>query len=199
MELERLKAALQERKFEGYLFERPVRQIALDIQRKAKSIEEKQRIKDVQAMIGVLILVPIYFFWFDSRQPWWSQVGIGLMIAGIALEALCFLRLYLQGRRIRFDLPRENFLVEERRRLRIRIRILKREAMWCCAPMIIGVLLYFAWQIKSAIEFVICFCLLVVACGAAWWNSARKHGRELESLLNEIDQELAQIGSSRPV
>ncbi len=198
MELEKLKAALQERKFEGYLFERPAQQIVLDVQRRARNLEEKEKAHDIQAVIGGLALAALYFVWFDSRQPWWSNAGIALMVAGTVLVAACTLSLYLPGRRIRFDLPREEFLVQERKRLRARIRILHREGLWAWAPLIAGMLIYFASLIKSVVAFAVCVLILVIGCGAAWWFSTRRHGKALQSLLDEIELELAQLRTSKP-
>jgi len=196
MELEKLKAALNERKFEGYLFERPARQIALDIRRRAKSIEAKERAHDIQTIVGGLAMAVVFFFWFDSRQSFWSNAGIALIIAGTVLVAACTASVYLPGRRVRFDLPRQEFLAEERKRLRTRIRVLRRDGVWACTPLIAGFLLYFASYLNSIVEYAICVVVLAGACAATWWSSTHKHGKVLKSLLNEIELELAQLNAS---
>ena len=54
MDLEKLKSALDGQKFGGYLFERPVRQITLDVQRKARQMESSYRTKDLQVIFITL-------------------------------------------------------------------------------------------------------------------------------------------------
>ena len=199
MRLEDLKAALEERRFEGYLFERPVRQIVLDVQRKARSIEEKHKVRDVQAMLGGIASAPIIYFLVDSRQPWWGNAGIVLMFCGCVLNAALFLRLYLWSRRIRFDLPREEFLYEEGMRLRTRIRILKRDVVWTYLLMSAGLLLFVAGLRTSILDMVILVGLLLVTFGINWWARIGREYKEPESLLSEIEQELAQIKPTGPV
>jgi hypothetical protein len=196
MKLEDLKAALEERKFEGYLFERPARQIALEVRRKAGSIEEKYKAQDIQAISAGLFVILMTYFWFDRWAPWWSNFGVGLAGMGVLLQMACVARLYLPGRRICFDLPREAFLAEERKRLRARIRILGHEVWWGFIPMIVGASLWIGRHLKSIAEFASFAGMLAALCGAAWWISYKRQEEDLRDLLREIEQELAQIGPS---
>ena len=193
MDLEELKSALDGRKFEGYLFERPVRQITLDVQRKARQLESSYRTKDLQWIFIALATTLYWCFWFEKGQPWWGNLGVALVIMATLLGAVCGLKLYAQGRNTRFDVSRRIYLTEERERLVARLRMINRYTIMSGAPLLAGVLLYFAASTKSPLHYAIVATVTVLSCIAAWWGADRGYNRNLRRLVEEIDSQLAEI------
>ena len=115
------------------------------------------------------------------------------MIMGTLLAGVCGLKLYTQGRNTRLDVPRRIYLIEERERLVARLRMMNRYTIISGAPLLAGVLLYFAASTKSPLHYAIVATLTVLLCIAAWWGADRRYNRNLRQLVEEIDRQLAEI------
>ncbi len=193
MDLEKLKSALDGRKFEGYLFERPVSQITLDVQRKARQMGSSYRKKDLQGVFIALAATLIWCFWFEKGQPWWANLGVALVMVATLLGGVCGLRLYRQGRHARLDVSRRIFLTEERERLVARLRMVNRYTIIAGAPLVAGVLLQIAAYTKSPLHYAIIVTVTVFLCIVTWWRADQGYNRNLRRLVGEIDRQLADI------
>jgi len=195
MELERLKAAWQEQKFEGYLFEKPPSRITADVRRKAMEMKSRNLAEDVSHVLGSMLIVGMWIFWYDSRQPLMTRAGIILLMAGIALEAIAYIAPRFRYRGERFDLPRNEFLLREKKRIEARIRLVKGSLTWLSVPMLAGCILYAASVVKNMGELLSCVALLAFMWGIAFWVNARRVRKHLAPLLVEINWMLSEADS----
>ncbi len=193
MDLEQLKSALDGRKFEGYLFDRPVRQITLDVQRIARQMASNYRAKDLQGIFTALAATLLWCFWFEKGQPWWANLGVALVIVASLLGGVCALKLYRQGRNTRLDVSRRIYLTAERERLVTRLRMLNRCTIIAGAPLLAGILLQIAVYTKSPLEYATIVTLTLLLCIAAAWSADRKYKKGLRQLVKELDSQLAEI------
>ncbi len=191
MDLEELKSALDGQKFEGYLFQRPVRRITLDVQRKARQRESSYRKKDLQVIFIVLATTLYWCFGFDKGHPWWANLGVALVIMASLIAGVCWLKLYKHGRHARLDVPRRIFLTQERERLVARLRMINRYTIITGAPLLAGVLLYFAT--KSPLQYALIVTLAVLSCIVAWRRADSGYTKDLRQLVMEIDSQLAEM------
>ena len=193
MELETLKSAFRATEFDGHLFDRPVPEIALDVEARVNDMTSKQRQRDIARIAALTPSLGLWFLFFDHRQPWWASVGVVLLIVGTALEIVCYVRLRFQDRQTRFDLPRRTFLIEERRKLAARLRIMGRDIAWSAVPLFGGALLYFLWPLKSVAEIALGIGLLAVAAILTYGTGLRRARRDVEALVRELDRDLADL------
>lgn len=195
MDLEELKSALDGQKFEGYLFQRPVRPVTLDVRRKARQMESSYRKKDLQTIFITLAAALFWCIWFEKGQPWWANLGVALVIMSSLIAGVCWLKLYRQGRHARLDVSRRIYLTEERERLVARLRMINRYTIITGAPLLAGVLLYFAT--KPPLQYALIVTLAVLSCIVAWRRADSGYNKDLRQLVKELDSQLAELDADR--
>jgi hypothetical protein len=192
MDFEKLKASWQEQKFEGDLFEKPPSRIAADVQRKAMGLKSRHAAEDAVHVLGSILLVGIWIFMYDARQPLMTRTGIILMMAGMALEALAYVAVRFRHRGERLDLPRNDFLQRERKRLEERIRLMKASLSWLSIPMLAGCVLFLASIVSTIREFLSALAMLAGLWAILIWVNSRRIKKRLVPLIDEINQKLAE-------
>lgn len=190
MDLDSVKAAWQKEKFDGYLFVTPLKQITSDIRRKAEQMDQKfireQKRYITLASVGLLMLACLY----DRQLPPLANIGLGIMVLCGAIALFSNYILKRRYRETRPELPRKEYLADQREKILARIRLVRRNMMWLLMPSFAGFLLWEIVQAHSKLEVLLLVNIAVIGCIAAIWLGWRHLTKELLPVLEEIDREL---------
>jgi amino acid transporter len=193
MDFDRFKAAWQSRKVEGSLLERPSSRIVADLRNRTEAMERKNRARDVMQIGAGVACLALIGLLFRSGQPAQERMGVVLVMAGVVLNVISFLVLRLGDRGRRYELPVRTFLIEERRRIEARIRVIRLSTTWYAVPMLAGAVLYSASAGAPPPQMAIITGAMVAVVSYIGWVNRRRIYTQLAPSRDEIDRELAEL------
>jgi hypothetical protein len=121
MDLELVKAARQREKLE-FLREKPLKERAADIRRKAMEMDEKFKREQKKQLSWGLVCLVLPACLYNPHLPLRSNAGLGLMVLSAAAGPAFHHVLRRRFRESRPELPRREYLAEQRKNIRERIR-----------------------------------------------------------------------------
>jgi hypothetical protein len=192
MDLERAKAIWQREKLE-FLREKSLKERAADIRRKAEELEQKfKREQKTRLTYGIICLV-LMASQYDPHLPLLSNAGLGLMVlcGAAGLASYCVLR--RRYRESRLELPRREYLAEQRKNLREQILVLCLNAFLLVPPAGFGLYLWQAGWSHSEAQILLIILLIVIALVSCVLALLWKIFKELLPAIREIDLELNQL------
>jgi FtsH-binding integral membrane protein len=197
MELERVKAAWQREK-SRYPLELDVKRVAADTRQQAMKMDRVYARQQILQIACGLLCLGMMAFCYDGRKPIAASAGFALMLLAMALMLAGIVSLTFRLRISHPEWPEKKYLVEQREKISGRIALVRRNRTWFFIPSLLGFLL---WQIvlSPSIPMAAVMVILValVVTGGIWW-SRRMLRKDLLPLLEEIDQELRDLGK-KPV
>jgi hypothetical protein len=195
MDFEKIKAEWRDQKFEGYLFEKPPSRIVADVRRKAMDLRSRHAMEDVGQVLVSILVSAMWIFLYSSRQPMLARAGMILLAIGSALEGLTYLWMRFRYRGDRFDLPRNDLLRRERKRIEERIRLRKASFTWLSVPLMTGLILYMASMFTETGELFATMSGIAMPWAVLIWVNNRRIRKQMLPLLEEIKQKLAESES----
>jgi len=190
MNFEDFEDYLHNRRFEGYLFDTPRPQIAADIRRSAQMRQQKYVRSSYAEITALAIIILIALAAIALSHSLAARSGIALFAAGLVLQLLPVFRINSMDRNKRYDLPQQESLIEERKRVASRIRHGKRQTTWYQVPVASGLTLLCIAQ-GSALDTIAGFVTGIIVAGAAIHFHKRRQARKtLIPILEDIDREL---------
>jgi hypothetical protein len=192
MDLEQFKAAWQREK-QQYQAEMSSEERAARIGRIAEERERKYR-RDLQKQLtlGSLCLI-LLATQYDRHLPLVSNLGLGVMVLCGAI-ALGFH--YVMKRRLREasrGLPREEYLAEQKEIILARIKILWGNLTWLLGPAFAGFLVWVIAGTNSKATILVFISLAIITGVITIWCIRRMIRKDLLPMIEDIDQELADL------
>jgi hypothetical protein len=189
MELEQVKAAWQREKA-AYPYETDPAKILADTRQQAMKRDQEFARKQRTQIICSLICLGLMARCYSPHNPLLANVGLIVMLLGSALMLAGSIILKYRLRVSHPELPRKEFLAEQRRKISARIALLQNNMTWFLIPAMLGFLL---WQVtlSHSIQMkIVLIILAALACVGAFWCGRWQIRRELRPMLEEIDREL---------
>ena len=189
MDLEQAKAAWAREKSE-FLREKPPKERAAYIKRKAIEIDRKLKNElRIRLSLGLLCLI-LLAGQYDPHLPILSNVGLGMMLLFAALGLACHFILILRFRESRPELPRKEYLAEQRKMIASRIRVLRLAVAFILPPALFGLILWQATQLQSKAVIMMITNLAAITLVTGLLAVHLKIRKQLWPMIREIDQEL---------
>jgi hypothetical protein len=190
MDFDKFKAAFQEKAFEGQRFDRPASEVAAEVRRKAMELDRRHLVRDVCAAATTLGLLALVAVFLCDAQSVLARAGLILAMLALAMETGSCLVLRLRARAKRYELPGRRYLVEERRKLAERVRMMKCQAGWLALPGYVGALVYVAALSKSSVDVIVAAGLVTASAALAVRMQERRIRKEIEPEIVQIDRQL---------
>jgi hypothetical protein len=180
----------QNRRFEGYLFDTPRSQIAADI-RRAAQLRQQRYVRRSYAEITILtIIILTALAAIALSNSLAARSGIALLAAGLVLQLAPSFRINSMERNKRYDLPQQESLIEERKRVAARLRQGRSQTTWYMLPIALGLTLLCIAQ-GSALDTIAGFVTGVAAASVAFHLYHRRQARKtLIPIMEDIEREL---------
>jgi hypothetical protein len=190
MDLEQVKASWQREKLR-YHSEMSPRERAAGIRRKAEEMDREYR-RELQKQLTLGLFCLALLAGQYRHLSLVSSLGLGIMVVCGAIALRSHYVLKRRCRESHRELPRKEYLAEQRRKIMARIKMLRRNLSWILGPALAGFLI---WQIPNAHSKFTVFLLINLAAIAGLvtvWCIRRILQKELLPILEEIDRELAE-------
>ena len=189
MDLERAKAVWQREKLE-FLQEKPLKERAADIRRKAMEMEQKfKREQKTRLSWGIICLV-LLAGQYNPHLPLLSNAGLGLMVLSLSAAFASYYVLRRRFRESRPELPRREYLAEQRKSIRGQIRVLWLNSVLLGLPALFGLFLWQAALAHSKAGVLLMIYLVVIAFALCVLAMLWKIRKKLLPVIREIDKEL---------
>jgi hypothetical protein len=180
----------QNRRSEGYLFDTPRSQITADIRRAAQLRQQRYARRSYAEITILTIIILIALAAIALSHSLAARSGIALLAAGFVLQLAPSFRINSMERNKRYDLPQQQSLIEERKRVAARIRHSRRQTTWYLLPTALGLTLLCVAQ-GCALDTIAGFVTGVAAASAAFHLYQRRQARKtLIPIMEDIDREL---------
>jgi hypothetical protein len=190
MKFEDLEDYWRKRRLEGYLFDTPRSQIAADVKRAAQLRQQRYARRSYAEITILTIVILIALVAIALSNSLAARSGIALFAAGIVLQLLPIFRINSMERNKRYDLPQQQSLIEERKRVAARIRHGRMQTTWYMLPVALGSTLLCIAQ-GCALDTIAGFVTGIAAAGAAIHLYQRRQARKtLIPIMEDIDREL---------
>jgi uncharacterized protein YneF (UPF0154 family) len=190
MDLDELKAAWLEEK-RAYLLEMSPKQRAAEIRRKAEETERaynrEQRKKLSWGLLGLAVLASE----FRRHAPLLANVGLGIMILCGAIAIASYFILKRRFEKTRPELPRREYLTEQKAKIMTQIKLVERTMIWLLIPGFAGFALHVSASAHSRSEVILFVIIAMIGCLAGVLGSRRIIRKKLLPMLEDIEQELA--------
>jgi hypothetical protein len=193
MDFEKIKAALLEQDFEGYLFDTPLDQIAADIERKAEEMDRRNKREDLKRILGCILVYVCAGILYSTNMTLIGGIGVALFVLGTTLQFISYLTLHFKFREVRYDLPYKQFLEEERKRILARISALKLITSLYLVPIALGIILYGYPKMFYGTGLIVLIAAVVIAVIGTVLQGRRRIHKYLMPYLVEVDGEIAKI------
>lgn len=190
MNFEDLEDYWHKRRFEGYLFDTPRGQIVADVKRAAQLREQKYSRKSYAevTILTVIILAALVVIALSNLLA--ARAGIALIAAGIVLLMLPAVRINRMERNKRYDLPQQQSLIEERKRVAARMRLVKWQTTWFLLLLDSGSTLLCIAQVRE-LDTIAGFITGLILISVAFYFYRRRWLRKtLIPIVEDIDCEL---------
>jgi small-conductance mechanosensitive channel len=190
MNFEEFEEYWQNRRREGYLFDTPRSQIIADVRRAAQLREQKYARRSFAEITILTIVILIALVAIALSHSLAARSGIALLAAGLVLQLAPSFRINSMERNKRYDLPQQQSLIEERKRVAARIRHMKRQTIWYLLPIALGLTLLCIAK-GCALDTIAGFVTGVVTASIAYYVYQRRQARKtLIPIMKDIDREL---------
>jgi hypothetical protein len=190
MKFEDLEEYWQNRRLEGYLFDTPRSQIIADVRRAAQLRQQSYTRRSYAEITILTIIILIALAAIALSQSLAARSGIALLAAGLVLQLLPAFRINWMERNKRYDLPQQQSLIEERKRVAARIRHVKRQTIWYLLPIALGLTLLCIARVREP-DTIAGFVTGVVTASIAYYVYQRRQARKtLLPIMEDIDREL---------
>jgi hypothetical protein len=190
MQLENVKAAWQREKA-AYFHEMDPRKIMADTREKAMKMDQEfARQQKVQILCGLFCL-GLLAAGYRREGPVLANAGLIVMLLGFALMLAGSVIMKFRLRQSHPELPREEYLAEQRKKIEARIALLRRNARWFFIPSMAGFLM---WQmgLSHSLEIAVAHVIFVALVSAGmFWSYRWNLRKDLFPILDEIDRELS--------
>ena len=189
MELEHVKAAWQQEKA-AYSREIDPKAIMPDTKQKAMKMDRAFARQQITQILCGLFCLGVMTAEYRREAPPLSNAGLIVMLLGLALMLAGSVILKFRLRESHPELPREEYLAEERIKIAARIALLRRNVRWFFFPSMSGLL---AWQagLSHSVRMVLALSVIVaLASAGTFWFYRWKLRKDLLPILEEIDREL---------
>jgi hypothetical protein len=190
MDLDKQKAKWLEEKRQ-YLLEMSPKQRAAEIRRKAEEIEKKykrsEREKLWLGMLGLALLASL----FRPHGPLAANAGIGILILCGAMALKSYFILKHRFEKFRRDLPRKEYLAEQRTKIITQIKLVERTMIWLLIPGFAGLALHLSAQFPSRLEIIPFVIIAIIGCAAGVLCGRKIVRKKLLPILEDIERELA--------
>jgi FtsH-binding integral membrane protein len=189
MELEQVKAAWQREKA-AYFHKVDPKAIMADTKQKAMKMDRDfKRQQRTQILCGLLCL-GLMAAWYRREGPLLANAGLIVMLLCCALMLAGSIILKYRLRESHPELPREEYLAEQRKKIAARIALLRRNVRWFFIPSLLGLL---TWQLglSHSVQMVVALVIIatLVSTGAFWFYRWKLR-KDLLPILDDIDREL---------
>ena len=198
MEFEDIRAAFQNRKFEGYLFETPPPVVVTEVRRAAEKRQQKfdrRHIGDYGIMIMLVFLSLILIIFQNSLM---ARAGASLVMLTLILQRLSAIRKGRMEREKRFDLPPRISLLEEQKRVVAQIREARFQSTLYLAPGALGCILLCLSRAPSERTVLGFLTGMLLGLMFVYFIQACRIRKELLPRLDRINRELAEIDAKSP-
>jgi hypothetical protein len=189
MEFEELKAAWQREKA-AYPCKQDFKAITAETKKKAEQRDRDfKRQQRTRVLCGLLCLGLMATF-FRREGPLLANAGLIVMLLCLALMLAGSIILKYRLRESHPELPSEEYLAEERKKIEARIALLRRNATWLLIPCMSG---FLTWQIAlshSAGMVVALVAIAAIASSGMLCLYRWKLRKDLLPVLEDIDREL---------
>jgi hypothetical protein len=190
MNFEDFEGYWQNRRSEGYLFDTPRSQIAADIRRSAQLRQQRYARRSYAEITILTIVILIALVAIALSNSLAARSGIALFAAGLVLQLAPSFRINSMERNKRYDLPQQESLIEERKRVAARLRQGRSQTTWYMLPIALGLTLLCIAQ-GSALDTIAGFVTGLVTASIAYYVYQRRHARKtLLPTIDDIDREL---------
>jgi len=190
MNFEDLEDYWQKRRLEGYLFDTPRSQIAADVQRAAQMRQQKYVRKSYAEVTVLTVIIVVALVTIALSNSLAVRSGIALFAAGFVLQLAPSFRINWMERNKRYDLPQQQSLIEERKRVAARIRHVKRQTIWYLLPIALGLTLLCIARVREP-DTIAGFITGLVTASIAYCVYQRRQARKtLIPIMKDIDSEL---------
>jgi hypothetical protein len=190
MQLDHVKAAWQREK-DAYFHEIDAKAIMADTREKAMKMDQEfARQQKVQILCG-LICLGLLAAGYRREDPLLANAGLIVMLLGLALMLAGSVIMKFRLRQSHPELPHEEYLAEQRKKIEARIALLRRNARWCFIPSMAGFLM---WQmgLSHSLEIAVALAIFAALASAGmFWSYRWKLRKDLLPIINEIDHELS--------
>jgi hypothetical protein len=190
MQLDHIKAAWQREKA-AYSYEMDSKEIMAATREKAMKMDQKfVRQQRVQILCGLFCL-GLLAAGYRRENPLLANAGLIVMLLGLALMLAGSVIMKFRLRQSHPELPHEEYLAEQRKKIEARIALLRRNARWFFIPSMVGFLM---WQMGLSHSLEIAVALVIFGALASvgmFWAYRWKLRKELFPILEEIDHELS--------
>ena len=189
MELEQVKAAWQREKA-AYPYETDPAKILADTRQQAMKRDQEFARKQRTQIICSLISLGVMARWYNPHNPPLANVGLIVMLFCFALMLAGSIILKFRLRVSHPELPRKEYLMEQRRKISARIALLRNLMTWFFIPAMLGFLF---WQValSHSIQMkIVLIILAALACVGGFLCYRWQIRRGLLPMLEEIDREL---------
>ncbi len=195
MKFEDFEQYWQNRRSKGYLFDTPRSQIIADIRRAAQLREQKYARRSFAEITILTFIILIAIAAIALSHSLAARSGIALLAAGLVLQLAPSFRINSMERNKRYDLPQQQSLIEERKRVAARIRHVKRQTTWYMLPTALGLTLLCIAQ-GRALDTIAGFVTGVATASIAYYVYQRRQARKtLIPIMEDIDRELEALRS----
>jgi uncharacterized membrane protein YqjE len=154
--------------------------------------QEFARQQIMQIVCGLFCLVMMALR-YDSRQPLLANVGLIIMLLSLAVMLAGSIILRFRLRVSHPEWPEEKYLAEQRKKITARIALVRRNMIWFFAPSLLGFLLWQAVPAHSIKMVIVIVILAVLVLIGGIWRCRWMLRKDLLPILEEIDQELADL------
>jgi hypothetical protein len=198
MELERLRRAWKEEKFEGYLFHKPVRDLVPGLQKRLQTVRRRTAVQDFMHGLTAVVTVVVLGRFFSETASILARVGLATMMAGmtIIVAEILIHRFRTRGRKA--DLPMNEFYRDEYDRVTANVRLRRRIWAWSAAFGVIGFGPFFASVNPSMKETVFFLGFLGLMIAYCYRINERRIRRDLLPLKESLAVRIGKLGEDAP-
>jgi hypothetical protein len=190
MKFEDLEDYWRKRRLEGYLFDTPRSQIIADVRRAAQLREQKYARRSFAEITILTIIILIAIAAIALSHSLAARSGIALLAAGLVLQLAPSFRINSMERNKRYDLPQQQSLIEERKRVAARLRFGRRQTTWYMLPVVLGPTLVCIAK-GCALDTIVGFVTGIAVASVAFHLYRRRQARKtLIPIMEDIDREL---------
>ena len=184
-----MKAAWQREKLE-FLREKPLKERAADIRRKAMEMEQKFKLDQKKRLSWGIVCLTLMVCLYHPHSPLLSNIGLGLMVLSAAAGLASYYVLRRRFRESRPELSRREYLAEQRKNMREQILVLGLNGALLAPPAFLGLYLWqTAWSHLRA-EALLVTPLIIIVFASCILAMLWKIRKELLPAIKEIDREL---------
>jgi len=189
MQLEHVKAAWQREKA-AYLHEMDPKAIMADTRQKAMKMDRDFARQQMTQILCGLLCLGLMAAGYRRENPLPANAGLIVMLLCLALMLAGSVILKFRLRESHPELPREEYLAEQRKKIAARIALLRRNVRWFFIPSILGLL---TWQtgLSHSVQMAVALVVIVTLSSAGiFWFYRWKLRKDLLPILEDIDREL---------